>query len=89
MLALRKELQTRAAGYQLTSAFSFGAKTAPAAGAPGSVGFTITLSGAFTDIISFVGELERTIPLIGVDGVEVNKQGNAFSARIEGKLFTR
>ncbi len=73
----------------VSSAFQ-GQSAIATAATPGIDGFSMTATGASTDLVAFLRDLEgSSVFLLSIDSVNLTNNGSAYQLNAQGKLFSR
>ena len=84
------ELNKAAKGYGVDIGFTFGPEKAGTPEGPGNIKFTMTLAGAFSDIVDFLRVIERHQYFIKLDSIDVRPAANNnFSLLTSGVIYTK
>lgn len=90
LISFPRELEQAAKKGGVGLGFSFGNETASTDSQPGSIRFTMTLSGAMDNLLVFLKSLETNTYFINLSSVDVTKkEGGSFSLVTTGEIFTR
>lgn len=89
LITFSRELEELASARGVGFGFGFGAETPATEGAAGSIGFTMTVSGAFGAIISFLERVEASSAIMRIESIDITGGGNEYSLVSEGRVFFR
>ncbi len=88
ILTFRKEIGALAKQDKLQSTFLFGDPALGSATEPGFIHFTISVTGPFNALITFLHDLETSRYVITMDSLEVTAVGKAWRLAGEGRVFS-
>jgi hypothetical protein len=71
----------------LSFSSKFGSEIAPTDNQPGFIRLEMNLSGSYSDLISFIKEVERSGYFINLLNFDIVRQGDKFNALINSEVF--
>lgn len=85
-----RELERTGTNYGVEIGFSFGAEKPASAQDAGSIRFSMTITGAYEDIVAFLKYVEQHRYFISVDSVDVRRSTrDNFSLVTSGEIYTK
>ncbi len=90
LIGFSRDISNYGKKFNVDVGFSFGTETAATATDSGSVNFTLSATGHFDDIISFLQFLEQLPYFIRFDGVTTSYQlNNQYNLTTTGAIYTK
>ncbi|MDD5431264.1 MAG: type 4a pilus biogenesis protein PilO [Candidatus Pacebacteria bacterium] len=89
ILIFSKDMETLAKNDQLGFGFTFGSETKSTPVAPGSIAFRMAIQGPYSNLITFLKDVEKSRYLVDFVNFNLSKRGDSYDADISGLVFTR
>jgi len=90
LIGFSRELKNIAKEMNLEIGFSFGSEQASTEKEPGSVNFSLSVTGAYNAVNAFLEKLETHPYLIRIDGVALSYQlGTRYNLTTNGVIYTK
>jgi Tfp pilus assembly protein PilO len=89
LITLPRELEKVAKAHRVGFGFAFGNENLPSGTNPGSVRFTISLTGQIADLVSFLKDLEFGKRILNVQSFDLTQRRDAkdFSLILSGEVY--
>ena len=87
LITFNQEVDLLAKKIGVATNFTFGAESGEIQGGVKGLAFQIKITGTLEQILNFFREMEKSRFIINISDIDLNKQGNIFSAGLNGQVY--
>lgn len=89
LITFSKDLETLARQNKIDLGFSFGSEAPSSETEPGSLSFTLTAAGTFSDLLGFFKDINKSRYFVNFISIDLNKRDTVYTGNLSGRVFSQ